>query len=78
MSAKTPGRIDELVAQIGRYLAANPSACDTAEGIRQWWLAGTASTPQEVSAALDHLVRAGSVERCLQQSSTVYRARHAG
>ena len=76
MSAEAARRIDELVGRISRYLAAHPSACDTAEGIHQWWLAGT-STPQDVSAALDHLVRAGSVERLVQHSSTVYRAKHA-
>jgi hypothetical protein len=78
MSAETAGRIGEVVAQITRYLAANPSACDTAEGIRQGWLAGTASTPQEVSAALDHLVRTGGVERVVQYSRSVYRAKHVG
>lgn len=75
MGGTTASRIGALVDQVTRYLAAHPSACDTAEGIRQRWLAGTAATPQEVSAALDHLVRTGSVERLLLQSSNVYRAK---
>lgn len=30
--------IDELAATILRYVAANPDACDTVEGICDWWI----------------------------------------
>ena len=74
MNALSPDRVEKLVAEITRYLAANPKASDTVVGIQQSWLAGVDATPLEVSAALEHLVRLGRVERVSQSSVTVFRA----
>jgi len=77
MSAPPSGRISDLAAQIASYLAAHPSACDTAEGVRRWLLAGTDATLTEISAALEQLVQLGRVERLSQPAGTVFRAGHA-
>jgi hypothetical protein len=78
MTATPSGRVGELVAQIERYLAAHPSACDTAQGVRQSWLSGTDAPVQEVSAALEHLIQLGKVERLSKSGGTVFRANRAG
>jgi hypothetical protein len=78
MSTWAPGSLSEVAAQIARYLAAHPSACDTAEGVYRWWLKGTAASQSEVSDALEQLVQLGRVERLPQPVGTRYRARHAG
>jgi hypothetical protein len=78
MEANPSGRVGELVTQIARYLAAHPSACDTAQGVRRWWLAETEASVHDVSAALEHLIQVGKVERLSQPSGTVFRASHAG
>jgi len=72
------GRVSNLAAQITSYLAAHPSACDTAQGVRQWLLAGTDATLSEISVALEQLVQLGRVERLSQPSGIVFRATHAG
>jgi hypothetical protein len=52
-----------LVAkQILAYLARNPHARDTLDGIRQWWLLNNASSsPRDVEEALRELVKQGHV-----------------
>jgi hypothetical protein len=64
---------DDLAARILKYLKAHPNACDSADGIRQWWLEGTGATLDEVSAALDRLVAEGRVERIQRDSREVFR-----
>jgi hypothetical protein len=49
-----------LADQILAYLARNPHARDTRDGIRQWWLPTSAATsPKAVEAALRELVEKG-------------------
>ena len=31
-------RVEIIIGEISRYLAAHPDAADTAEGIQRWWL----------------------------------------
>ena len=59
-STPTRGRVDSVMEAIVAYLAAHPAAADTADGIREVWLAGTATAP-EVEAALERLVGAGAI-----------------
>jgi hypothetical protein len=48
--------------QILSYLARNPHARDTLDGIRQWWLLNNASSPpKDVEDALKALVKQGCV-----------------
>jgi hypothetical protein len=68
-------RVAKVAGEITRYLAAHPKACDTVAGIRQWWIAGTGATVEEISAALDRLVRLGQVQRVSLQSGEAFRAR---
>ena len=75
MSTAPSVRVSEVVARITSYLAAHPSACDTAQGVLQWWLKGVDASPGELTAALDQLVKLGRLERLQQSSRTVYRAR---
>jgi hypothetical protein len=53
----------ELVAQLARYLRANPLACDTLEGIAQWWLGADGAIAGELATALKTLERSGIVAR---------------
>lgn len=48
----------EMALKILRYLAENPNAADTAEGILQWWLLDRAIVEEEeaMRRALDRLV----------------------
>lgn len=48
----------EMSLKILRYLAENPNAADTAEGILQWWLLDRAIVDEEeaMRRALDRLV----------------------
>ena len=52
----SPSFADQILA----YLARNPHARDTRDGIRQWWLGTSAATSaEEVDAALKDLVEKG-------------------
>lgn len=71
--------LDAIGGAIRRYLAGHPSASDTVEGVRLWWLAGegTAAPARAVAAALERLVEGGAVQkRRLADGTTVYSARH--
>lgn len=73
--------LDAVGGAILRYLAGHPSASDTVEGVRLWWLAaeGTQAPVRTVAAALERLVKGGAVrERRLADGTTVYSARHSG
>lgn len=69
--------VAEVVAALGRYVRANPQACDTLAGIAAWWLQPPTarSSPDVVSAALAALVASGEMESaCGPDGQTVYRA----
>ena len=53
-----------LVSSLARYWRDNPFACDTAEGIRQWWLSSIDDVSiEQVNRALAWLCERGLVER---------------
>jgi len=55
-----------VVRSLALYWCDNPLACDTAEGIRQWWLpAGDAVSAERVLRALAWLCDRGGVEMLL-------------
>ena len=57
---------NQVVRALARYWRDNPFACDTAEGIRQWWLAPADDVSiEQVNLALAWLCERGMVERLL-------------
>jgi hypothetical protein len=46
---------------ISAYLRSNPLAADTARGVLEWWLRGTARDVEQVRRALDLLTARGIV-----------------
>ena len=70
---------NEPLTQLRRYLAANPAAQDTVEGIRQSWLPSTsASTSATLDAALAALVAEGLLVKTVRADGKVcYRRRPA-
>ena len=47
-----------LVRMLARYMRDNPQACDSAEGIRHWWLAGgSVVTADELDKALNWMAQ---------------------
>ena len=63
---------------LARYWCDNPFACDTAEGIRQWWLLPTDEVSvEQVNRALVWLCDRGHVERLLAADGRA-RFRRAG
>lgn len=68
--------VTNVVAALGRYVRANPQACDTLAGIAAWWLPRTArSSPDVVGKALAALVASGEMECAFgPDGQTVYRA----
>lgn len=66
---------DELVLQILRYLAANPTAKDTVRGIEKWWLSKSLSSEArtKMEQHLNLLVAKGwLIGRGSPQSETIY------
>lgn len=57
------GHFDAIVVQLARYLRANPLACDTPEGIAQWWLNADGIIDGELETALERLEGIGVVMR---------------
>lgn len=55
---------DQLAATILRYLASCPNACDTAEGVCQWWIPQQryVESTHDVIEALKTLVERGQIE----------------
>ena len=55
---------DHLAATILRYLESCPNACDTAEGVCQWWIPQQryVESTHDVIAALGALVESGKIE----------------
>ena len=72
--------INELAETILRYVASCPNACDTLDGICDWWIPRQRyiDAKNEVLAALELLKLRGQVEsRAGADGQTLYRARHA-
>ena len=68
----------QVVRSLARYWRDNPFACDTAEGIRQWWLAAPDDIAiEQVNVALAWLCERGLVERLLAADGRA-RFRRAG
>ena len=68
---------DELAATILRYLASCPNACDTAEGVCQWWIPQQrfVESTHAVIDALGSLVERGKIETCKSvDGQLLYRA----
>jgi hypothetical protein len=55
---------DQLAATILRYLESCPDACDTAEGVCQWWIPQQryVESTHDVIEALGTLVERGKIE----------------
>jgi hypothetical protein len=70
----------DLKQEILRYVRAHGQSAETPEGIARWWLARQRfeDAIDAVRAALDELVREGSLERHILPGGTpVYRAARA-
>lgn len=65
--------VDRLEMCIRRYLADNPGAADTAEGIAAWWLPLSFghATPARIEEALNRLIRSGDLARIELPGGTV-------
>lgn len=60
-SRDAPGALEDALLA---YLAAHPSACDTADGILEWWLQGSPLWAlSELEETLERLVGAGTLLR---------------
>ena len=69
--------IDRLAEEIARYLSEHPSAADSAEGIRRWWLLRQRfdEASEQVQQALDLMDAAGQVRKeVLRDGTVIYRA----
>lgn len=76
MTSSTP-TVTNVAETILRYVAAHPEACDSLEGICDWWLARQRrdDATREVAAALQYLVACGQIEAATGPGGrTVYRA----
>lgn len=79
MSGQEPEAVERILAEIRRYLAAHPSATDTAAGIMRWWLHSdpdAAGSLADIERALERLEAEGELERCAAPDGRLaYRAR---
>ena len=79
MSGREPEAVERILAELRRYLAAHPSATDTAAGIMRWWLHSdpdAAGSLVDIERALERLEAEGELERCAATDGRlVYRAR---
>ena len=67
--------VTEIKTEVLHYLAEHPSAADSVEGIRQWWLLERIGrySLRRVQLAVDQLVYAGYLEpRRLSDGRLVY------
>jgi len=69
----------QVVTSLARYWCDNPFACDTAEGIRRWWLLPIDDVPvEQVNRALAWLCDYGVIERLLAADGRVRYRRASG
>ncbi|WP_341892305.1 hypothetical protein [Variovorax sp. YR752] len=59
--------VTATVLQLARHLRAHPLACDSAEGIAQWWLAAEPASTKVLAGALDWMVARGVLEQSAGQ-----------
>ncbi len=70
--------VDTLAATILRYVASRPDACDTVDGICEWWIPRQrlVEAKADVEAALMLLIRRDEMEsRVGADGQVLYRAR---
>jgi hypothetical protein len=75
-----PNSTAQLAAVILRYIRSHPDACDTLQGVTEWWLARQRyeDTRTGVAAALEFLLEQGQAEAAQgADGRVVYRARKA-
>ena len=66
MGGQEPEAFERILAELRRYLAAYPSATDTAAGIMRWWLHSdpdAAGSLADIERALERLEAEGELER---------------
>jgi phage host-nuclease inhibitor protein Gam len=64
---------DDLEGRLARYCEAHPHAADNIDGVRRWWLADPAIPLADVEAALEALVKRGTLDvRRLPGSAAIY------
>ncbi|VTU28859.1 hypothetical protein RA8CHR_03835 [Variovorax sp. RA8] len=75
--ASCSSSIEEVAQTILRYITAHPDACDSLEGICDWWLVRQRrdDARRDVAAALESLLASGRIEAwSCADGLTVYRA----
>ncbi len=74
------GSVDDLAETILRYVASRPNACDTLDGICDWWIPRQryVEAKGEVLAALELLKARGQIDtHTAADGQVLYRARRA-
>ena len=70
--------IEDLKQRLMDYLIAHPSACDTQEGIRDWWLKQAAADPRALAGTLADLEDQGAISRSIRGGQEFWHAPKAG
>lgn len=67
---------DPIEEQLAHYCAAHPRAADNIDGVRRWWLADPSIPLSDVEAALESLVKRGTLDvRRLPDGTAIYMSR---
>jgi AAA+ superfamily predicted ATPase len=66
--------VEDLKQQLQDYLVANPNACDTQKGIRDWWLKRAGVPPGALAGALAQLRAEGAIARSIRGHEEVWHA----
>jgi hypothetical protein len=77
---QVPDSVDELAETILRYVASRPNACDTIDGICDWWIPRQryVEAKGDVLAALELLKARGQIDtRTGADGQVLYRAHRA-